>query len=110
MPWVTPELLSDLGQELLDLGTKIVGLKLGERGLYLRTASRAALEAMGRICPSDPAAWADREMWTPCFQVNVVGTTGAGDATIAGELHFSICTAEKCLVEKRRLAVTVKAD
>jgi sugar/nucleoside kinase (ribokinase family) len=83
---VTPELLSDLGQELLDLGAKIVGLKLGDRGLYLRTASRAALEAMGRAYPSDPAAWADREMWAPCFQVNVVGTTGAGDATIAGFL------------------------
>ena len=86
LPWVTPELLSDLGQELLDLGAKIVGLKLGERGLYLRTASRTALEVMGRACPSDPAAWAGREMWAPCFQVNVVGTTGAGDATIAGFL------------------------
>ncbi len=34
----------------------------------------------------------------------------AGDGTIAGDFHFSICTAEKCLVEKRRLSVTVKAD
>jgi len=86
LPWVTPELLSDVSQELLDGGAKIVGLKLGDRGLYLRTAGRAVLEAMGRASPSDPAAWANREMWAPCFQVNVVGTTGAGDATIAGFL------------------------
>ncbi len=86
LPGVTPGLLSDLGQELLDMGAKIVGLKLGERGLYLRTAGRAALETMGRASPPDPAAWADRELWAPCFQVNVVGTTGAGDATIAGFL------------------------
>jgi sugar/nucleoside kinase (ribokinase family) len=25
-------------------------------------------------------------MWAPCFKVNVVGTTGSGDATIAGFL------------------------
>lgn len=25
-------------------------------------------------------------MWAPCFQVDVVGTTGAGDSTIAGFL------------------------
>jgi len=32
------------------------------------------------------SAWADRELWAPCFQVDVVGTTGAGDATVAGFL------------------------
>jgi sugar/nucleoside kinase (ribokinase family) len=30
--------------------------------------------------------WADRELWAPCFDVEVVGTTGSGDATIAGFL------------------------
>jgi hypothetical protein len=34
----------------------------------------------------------------------------AGAATIAGQLHFSICTAEKCLIEKRQLSVTVQAE
>ncbi len=34
----------------------------------------------------------------------------AGPATIAGQLHFSICTADKCLIEKRKLSVTVQAD
>jgi len=32
------------------------------------------------------AAWHGRELWAPAFAVDVVGTTGAGDAAIAGFL------------------------
>jgi len=81
-----PDLLADLTGEMLDLGAKIAGLKLGHRGFYLRTAGRVALAAAGRAAPTDPHAWADRQFWAPCFQVKVVGTTGAGDSTIAGFL------------------------
>ena len=83
---VTPELLHDLSDELLALGVKIVGLKLGENGLYARTGSEGAIAAMGRARPSNPAAWANKELWAPCFQVEVVGASGAGDSTIAGFL------------------------
>ena len=83
---ITPQLLSDLGQQLVAMGVKVAGLKLGERGLYMRTAGHSAIEAMGRARPRDVSAWADGEMWAPCFQVEVVGTTGSGDATIAGFL------------------------
>ena len=86
LPAVTTELLSDISNELLAMGAKIVGLKLGSRGLYLRTAGEAVLQEMGRARPTDIAAWADRELWAPCFQVDVVGTAGSGDATIAGFL------------------------
>jgi sugar/nucleoside kinase (ribokinase family) len=82
----TPELLHDLSDELIGLGTKIVLIKLGARGAYLRTASAAALENLGRAAPSAKEAWARRELWAPCFDVEVVGTTGSGDATIAGFL------------------------
>ncbi len=81
---VTPDLLSDLSQELLDLGAKIVVLKLGKRGLYLRTARVENLSTLGHGI--NRAAWAGCEYWSPCFQVEVVGTTGSGDATIAGFL------------------------
>ena len=86
VPLVGAELLSDLGEELLSLGVTMVALKLGDRGLYLRTSGQTSLAAMGRACPSQRAAWSDRELWAPCFRVEVVGTTGAGDATIAGFL------------------------
>lgn len=33
--------------------------------------------------------------------------SAAGKATIAGELSFSVCTEERCLIEKQHLAVTV---
>jgi sugar/nucleoside kinase (ribokinase family) len=81
-----PELLARLSGELIGMGVKIVGLKLGDRGLYLRTAGQDALGSIGRAAPCDPAAWASQELWAPCFQVHVVGTTGSGDATIAGFL------------------------
>ncbi len=83
---LTPQLLTNVSDELLAHGVKIVALKLGHRGLYLRTAPAAALASMGRARPADAAAWANRELWAPCFQTDVVGTTGAGDATIAGFL------------------------
>jgi sugar/nucleoside kinase (ribokinase family) len=83
---VTPELLADVSSQFLEMGVKMVVIKLGERGLYLRTAQQNALAGLGNACPSDLAAWASQELWAPCFQVKVVGTTGSGDATIAGFL------------------------
>ncbi len=55
-----------IAAQLRDWGVGIAGLKLGHKGLYVR--------------------WPDCERTVPCFKVNVVGTTGAGDATIAGFL------------------------
>ncbi|MCS7060284.1 MAG: PfkB family carbohydrate kinase [Anaerolineae bacterium] len=86
LPLVTADLLLDLSAELIDLGAKIVGIKLGECGLFLRTAGRAALEKLGRARPDSLDGWTERVLWSPCFQVEVVGTTGAGDSTIAGFL------------------------
>lgn len=79
-------LIASLGQELLGLGARIVGLKAGQRGMYLRTAGAAALAGLGRAQPIDLAAWADRELWAPGFEAQVIGTTGSGDAAIAGFL------------------------
>jgi sugar/nucleoside kinase (ribokinase family) len=77
--------IGELGQAALDMGAQIVVLKLGERGVYLRTST--TLDNLGRGAPADLAAWRGRELWAPCFVPDeVVGTTGAGDATIAGFL------------------------
>jgi sugar/nucleoside kinase (ribokinase family) len=81
-----PGLLQALSGELLEMGVKIVLIKMGGRGVYLRTASENALQAMGRARPVPEKSWAGRERWTPCFQVDVAGTTGSGDSTIAGFL------------------------
>jgi sugar/nucleoside kinase (ribokinase family) len=83
---VSPALVSELGQQLLAMGAKVVGIKLGQRGLYLRTAGEYSLMEMGRAQPAHLEGWASRELWAPCFATQVVGTTGSGDATIAGLL------------------------
>ncbi len=80
-------LLRSLADEIIGLGAAIVGLKLGVQGLYLRTTKDPLrISAMGRCAPSDAAEWVDKELLAPCFQVDVVGTTGSGDCTIAGFL------------------------
>lgn len=82
---LTLGLVADVAAELLTLGPKIVVLKLGDRGLYLRTAAAEFL-ALGKAAPAESSSWANIEIYKPCFDVNVVGTTGSGDATIAGFL------------------------
>jgi sugar/nucleoside kinase (ribokinase family) len=96
---VTPELLSNFAGELIDYGVKIMVLKLGDRGMYLRTANASALAGIGRAAPASPEGWANRELWAPCFRVRVAGTTGAGDATIAGLLGGLLrgMNAEECV-------------
>lgn len=84
---VDSSILSSLAEELLDMGVAIVGIKLGEYGLYLRTTSDAErISRMGACAPSQMDNWLNREMLVPCFQVTVAGTNGAGDCTIAGFL------------------------
>lgn len=83
---VPPDVISELGKSLLAMGAKMVGLKVGYRGLYLRTAEAEVLAQMGRAEPPKLMTWAERELWAPCFETRVIGTTGAGDATIAGFL------------------------
>lgn len=79
--------LSDLGERLLEMGAALVVLKLGSQGLYMRTTDDPArLAAMGACVPTNAENWLGRELLAPCFKTEVVGTTGAGDATIGGFL------------------------
>lgn len=86
LPRITPELLEELSDALHEMGVGVVLVKLGRRGLYLHTADAARMAGMGRAAPEDATAWANLTYWAPTFQVQVVGATGAGDATIAGFL------------------------
>ena len=78
------DLASRLGRRLIGLGAGVVGIKCGPEGLYLRTSPEDRLRRAGVM---DPEAWADRELWSAAFEVEAVGTAGAGDATVAGFLH-----------------------
>ena len=76
--------LHDLTQQMLELGVAISGIKLGEAGLYLRTASENRLNPLAHLIT--PSTWANCTLWSPIFEVDVKGTVGAGDSTIAGFL------------------------
>lgn len=79
--------LNQASAQLLAMGAAVVVIKLGDQGLYLRsTTSEARLRAMGAAMPENGSQWLGRELLAPCFQAHVVGTTGAGDCTIAGFL------------------------
>lgn len=78
-------LLARLAGSLLAMGAAVVAIKLGDQGLYLRTGSD-----VGGFCRRAGLVadeWHDRELLSPCFRAReVLGTTGSGDATIAGLL------------------------
>jgi len=82
---VDGQLLCQIGERLIDMGVAIAVLKLGSQGLYARTSfdAKRLTSIRAGILP-DPSNWLDRELMAPCFNANVVGTTGAGDCTIAG--------------------------
>lgn len=82
-----PEDYARLADRLLGLGARIVLLKAGPRGLYLKTGSRELLEGAGAARPADLDDWADRELWAPSFLVSrVASAVGSGDCAIAGFL------------------------
>ena len=84
---LSPDDLCRLGGKMLELGTGIAAIKLGKRGLYLRSASIDRLKKLDAACPDNLECWAGRELWFPIFKEAVFkGATGAGDTTIAGFL------------------------
>lgn len=77
--------LRETADLLLGWGTKVVVFKMGQLGIYMRTAKLECLTDFGAAAPSNLVAWANRELWSPIFQIDRFGgTTGAGDSAIAG--------------------------
>ena len=85
LPYLTKQYMEDLADEILELGTAVSGFKLGNLGMYLKTSSDLRhfqnLETM-----LDVSEWMGVNLWQPAFQVEVQGTTGAGDSAYAGFL------------------------
>jgi len=76
-------LLDQLAEQLIGYGTNVVAIKLGDQGLYLRTHQ---IEKGNLPSIINPSQWNYRQLLSPCFATEVKGTTGTGDATIAGFL------------------------
>ncbi|UCD75546.1 MAG: carbohydrate kinase family protein [Phycisphaerales bacterium] len=79
------ELCSELADELLAMGAAVVGLKLGEEGMYLRTtADSDRLSGLTSVTGPTFLSWVGREIHSTRFEVEAAGTTGCGDAAVAG--------------------------
>ncbi|HWD41338.1 MAG TPA: PfkB family carbohydrate kinase [Fimbriimonas sp.] len=77
------KIVEKVAKRTLDMGARNFGVKVGTRGFYLHVGDCDPSAGRGR------PAWEKYrglEVWHPCFKVKVEGTTGAGDATIAGFL------------------------
>ena len=95
--WLTDGDACALAENLLEFGAKIVLLKCGKKGMYLRTAELP--DSMGRAQP-DLRKWGRRELWeAPCDVQNIHSTTGAGDTAIAGFIaaYLNGCNPEQTL-------------
>jgi len=76
-------LLNQLAMQLINYGANVVVIKLGDQGLYLRSHQTEKSNLSNIVNPSQ---WNYRQLLSPCFITEVKGTTGTGDATIAGFL------------------------
>ncbi len=71
----TTDDLTCISDILLSYGAKIVGLKCGHRGVYLRTAE------------GQSHGWSCRRLWAPPYHVKTIASaTGSGDSAVAGFL------------------------
>ena len=89
-------LLNQLSEQFIDCGTDVVVIKLGNQGIYLKT-HQIEDNSLSSIIHIEN--WNSRQLLSPCFSAEVKGTTGTGDATIAGFLAQFLKGGEpeKCL-------------
>lgn len=79
--------LQELGEELLTLGTKIAIIKCGKKGFYIRTQNSGIVSGLGKALPIDLYNWSARELLEEIYHVDrVISANGSGDTSIAGFL------------------------
>ncbi|MEE1314372.1 MAG: carbohydrate kinase family protein [Faecalimonas sp.] len=76
-----------LAEQCLDFGAKIVLIKCGVAGMYLRTTDATGLLEVGAGVELNVTEWADQEIFETCYEPEaVLSGTGAGDTSIAAFL------------------------
>jgi sugar/nucleoside kinase (ribokinase family) len=85
--WSDVGTMDKLALEMLNMGATIIGIKLGANGIFLRTTkNRRRLSPLTAKLNIHKRDWVDRQLLSPTFEVDLVGTTGAGDCAVAGFL------------------------
>ena len=85
LPNISNLYLQELALEIVEAGVAITGFKLGDLGMYLQT-SRNLKHFRNLETSVDKLKWSGISMWHPAFEVEVQGTTGAGDSSYGGFL------------------------
>lgn len=76
-----------LARRLIDMGSKVVLIKCGTKGIFYMTAGREAFDDIATKTDIDVRAWCNKSGLVPCFKApRVLSATGAGDASIAAFL------------------------
>lgn len=80
-----PARCSDMADWVLSMGAKLIALKLGHRGVYLKSASEDLFAPLAVPDLGETGNWFARELWVPALEIDEpMNTGGAGDASIAG--------------------------
>lgn len=83
---ITADYLAALADDMLAMGAVITGFKLGAYGMYLQGSDDPArYERLARL-DLNVDDWLGQRAYHPVFEVEVMGTTGAGDSAYAGLL------------------------
>lgn len=78
-------LLERIANSLLDMGTSMVLLKCGRKGLYLRTGELNLAGQRDNVCLIEKSLWSNLQLWIPAFSCQqMINAAGAGDCAIAG--------------------------
>lgn len=76
-----------LADECMALGCKVLLLKCGAAGMYLKTAGKETLEKIAPAVALDAGLWADQDFFEESYVPRqVLSGTGAGDTSIAAFL------------------------
>lgn len=79
--------IKPLADKCIEFGTKILFLKCGVPGLFLKTSGNGSLKEISNKIGLDPDKWAEREIFERSYVPDkVVSASGAGDTSIAAFL------------------------
>ncbi|MDD5677230.1 MAG: PfkB family carbohydrate kinase [Kiritimatiellae bacterium] len=85
---VAPDMVARMGNRILAMGVKVLMIKAGHRGAYLRTGNIGKLNSATPLnLPAEN--WTGRDLWIPAFPADprrVRNACGAGDCAVAGFL------------------------
>lgn len=85
---IPQEIYDQLAERILAMGVKVVVIKAGHKGVYIRTGDVGKLSARTELrLPVE--SWSCRSLWIPCMpldQKRMQNACGAGDCAVAGFL------------------------